>query len=76
MIERIIKASSNPGDIVLDCFMGIGTTAIAAKKNGRNFIGCDINKEYVNIAKKRLNEISLQDENKENLNNELVMYEF
>jgi len=76
MIERIIKASSNPGDIVLDCFMGIGTTAIAAKKNGRNFIGCDINKEYVNIAKKRLNEISLQDENKENLNDELVIYEF
>lgn len=55
MIERIIKASSNEGDLVLDCFMGIGTTAIAAKKLNRDFIGCDNNKEYVSIARKQLN---------------------
>ncbi len=54
MLERIIKASSNQGDLVLDCFMGAGTTALAAKKLGRNFIGCDSNKEYVLIANKRL----------------------
>jgi len=54
MFERIIKASSNPKDLVLDCFIGSGTTAIAAKKLNRNFIGCDNNKKYVTIARKRL----------------------
>jgi len=54
MIERIIKASSNKGDLILDCFIGTGTTAVAAKKLGRNFIGCDISKEYVDIARRRI----------------------
>ena len=54
MIERIIKASSNKDDLVLDCFIGTGTTAVAAKKLNRNFIGCDNNKKYVAVAKKRL----------------------
>lgn len=54
LIERIIKASSNLGDLVLDCFIGIGTTAVAAKKLGRNFIGCDISKRYIDIAKQKL----------------------
>ena len=54
MIERIIKASSNHGDLVLDCFMGTGTTALAAKNLGRNYIGCDFIKEYVLLAKERL----------------------
>lgn len=58
MIERIIKASSNPGSLVLDCFVGIGTTAIAAKKLSRNFICCDNNKKYIKIAKKRLSLLS------------------
>ena len=54
MIERIIKASSNKGDLVLDCFMGIGTTALACKNLKRNFIGCDNNEEFVRIANERL----------------------
>jgi len=54
MVKRIILASSNPGDIILDCFVGIGTTAVAAKMLGRNYICCDSNKEYVSIAKQRL----------------------
>jgi len=54
MIERMVKASSNKGDLVLDCFMGIGTTAIASKKLGRNYIGTEINEDYVKIAKERL----------------------
>ena len=54
MIERIIKASSKKGDLVLDCFMGTGTTAVASKKLKRNFIGCEINKDYVAYAKQRL----------------------
>lgn len=50
MFKRIISASSNPGDIILDPFMGSGTTAIACKQMNRNFLGCDSNKEYVDYA--------------------------
>lgn len=54
IIKRIVLASSNPGDLVLDCFMGSGTTAVVAKSLARNFIGSDSSKEYVEIARKRL----------------------
>jgi len=54
LIERIIKASSNSGSLVLDCFVGSGTTAVAAKKLGRNFIVSDINIDYVNLAKEKI----------------------
>ncbi|KKS52801.1 MAG: Modification methylase MboII [Parcubacteria group bacterium GW2011_GWA2_42_28] len=54
MIERIVRASSNPGDLVLDCFVGSGTTAVAAKKLGRNFLCCDADKKYVELAHKIL----------------------
>ncbi|MDR2115574.1 MAG: site-specific DNA-methyltransferase, partial [Planctomycetaceae bacterium] len=56
IIERIIKASSNKGDLVLDCFMGSGTTAIAAQKLERNFIGADSDKTYVELAKQKVNQ--------------------
>ena len=55
LIERIIKASSNDGDFVLDCFVGSGTTAIVAKKLKRNFICSDSNKDYIKSANKNLN---------------------
>ncbi len=64
LIERIVKASSNKGDLILDCFIGTGTTAVASKKLGRNFIGNDDNKKYLEIAKKRLNEIEIKAGNK------------
>src|SRR3990167_8786182 len=54
IIKRIIKTSSNEGDIVLDCFMGSGTTARASKELKRNFIGCDNRQEYVDLTNKRL----------------------
>ncbi|MFH0854786.1 MAG: site-specific DNA-methyltransferase [bacterium] len=54
LVERIIKASSNTGDLVLDCFVGSGTTAVAAKKLKRNFICNDLSKTYVRIAKSNL----------------------
>lgn len=54
IMERIIKTSSKEGNIVLDCFMGSGTTAVACKQLNRNFIGFEINPEYVKIANKRL----------------------
>lgn len=54
LLEKIIKASSNPGDLVFDCFMGSGTTVSVAKKLGRRFIGADINMGSIQTTKKRL----------------------
>lgn len=54
LVERIIKASSKKGDLVLDCFVGSGTTAFVAKSLGRNFICADKDKKYVELAKKNL----------------------
>lgn len=54
LAARIIAASSNPGDIVLDCFLGSGTTAVSAQKLGRRWIGCDINKGAIQTTAKRL----------------------
>ena len=54
LLERIIKASSNPNDLVLDCFIGSGTTAAVAQELGRRWIGCDINKGAIQLTSKRL----------------------
>jgi site-specific DNA-methyltransferase (adenine-specific) len=54
LAERHILTWSNPGDVVLDYFLGSGTTAKMARKHSRNFIGGDISAEYVDIARKRL----------------------
>lgn len=56
LIERILLMSSDEGDIVLDPFIGTGTTAIAAKKLGRHFIGIDIDAKYVDVTNKKLRE--------------------
>lgn len=52
--NRLIKLFSFTNDIVIDPFMGSGTTAIAAIKNKRNFVGYEINKEYINLANNRI----------------------
>jgi DNA modification methylase len=57
LLKRIILSSSNPGDIVLDCFIGSGTTAAVAQKLGRRWIGCDINKVAVQLTSSRLQKI-------------------
>ena len=54
MLKRIIIASSNEGDLVLDPFLGSGTTAVIAEQLKRNWIGIEINKKYVEFAKKRI----------------------
>lgn len=54
IIETIIKNSSNENDIVLDCFMGSGTTAVACINTKRKFIGFEYNEEYYNIANSRV----------------------
>jgi site-specific DNA-methyltransferase (adenine-specific) len=54
VLDRIIKASSNPGDVVLDPFSGSGTTAVSAALLGRKYVGIDQSAEYVEFAQKRL----------------------
>ena len=54
LLERIIKASTNPDSIVLDCFAGSGTTPAVAQKLGRRWIACDINKGAIQTTAKRL----------------------
>ncbi len=54
VLDRIIKASSNPGDIVLDPFNGSGTTAVSAALLGRKYVGIDQSAEYVKFAQARL----------------------
>jgi site-specific DNA-methyltransferase (adenine-specific) len=55
LLERVILMSTDEGDIILDPFSGTGTTAIAAKRLGRNFIGFELDKEYVGISESKLN---------------------
>ena len=57
LLERIIKASSNEGDLVADFFCGSGTTGVVAKELGRKYILCDISKKATKITEERLNGI-------------------
>jgi len=54
LLRRVIVASSNKSDIVLDPFLGSGTTAVVAKRLGRKWIGIEKEKKYVQMAKKRI----------------------
>lgn len=60
--NRLIKLFSFTNDIVIDPFMGSGTTAIAAIKNNRNFVGYEINKEYINLANNRILNLKISEE--------------
>jgi site-specific DNA-methyltransferase (adenine-specific) len=62
LLERLILMSTDPGDVVLDPFLGTGTTAIAAKTLGRRYIGMDIDRQYGKIA---ANKIAAAEESKE-----------
>ncbi len=54
LIERLVLALTNKGDLVLDAFMGVGTTAIASLMHERRAAGAEIVAEYIEIAKKRI----------------------
>lgn len=54
LVQRLVRALTNPGNTVVDPFMGSGSSAIAALMEGRKFFGCDIQKSYVVIAEKRI----------------------
>ncbi len=57
LLEHIIKIASNENDVIFDPFMGVGSTGVAALKNGRKFIGCEIEHEYFDASEKRLSSI-------------------
>lgn len=60
LIGRLITSLSNEGDLILDCFVGSGTTCISAQKLGRRWIGCDINKGAIQTTAKRLHKVMLE----------------
>jgi site-specific DNA-methyltransferase (adenine-specific) len=53
-IRKLVRISSNPNDVVLDPFMGSGTTAVACKETGRQFLGFELNADYLTMARDRL----------------------
>jgi DNA modification methylase len=60
LIEPCILAGAAPGQVVLDPFMGSGTTAQVAQNLGRQYLGCELNREYEALQKKRLSQMSLE----------------
>ena len=54
LLEDLIKTFSNEGDTVVDVTMGSGSTGVACKNTGRNFIGMELDEEYFKIAKERI----------------------
>ena len=58
-LEWLVKTYTNPGDVVLDPFMGSGTTGVAAMQLGRNFIGIEAEAEYLEMAQRRMGVIAL-----------------
>mgnify|MGYP003137521467 FL=1 len=61
LFEELIKKHSNKGDTVLDCFLGSGTTAVAAINTKREFIGCELDKEYFEKTILRINHVRASD---------------
>lgn len=75
LLERIIKASSNEGDLVADFFVGSGTTPAVAQKLGRKWVACDINLGAIQTTTKRLNQI-IQEQQKKRDKNFKGLYAF
>jgi DNA modification methylase len=61
LLERIIRTSSNPGDVVADFFCGSGTTLAVAEKLGRRWIGCDLGRFAIHTTRKRLLDLRVKD---------------
>ena len=58
LIDRCLRASTNPGDVVFDPFAGTASTGVAALPLGRTFVGCEVSEQYARIGGKRLSEVS------------------
>lgn len=63
ILKWIIKSSSKEGNTILDCFMGSGSTAIAAIELKRNYIGCEINQEFYKVCSDRINKYLKEEKN-------------
>jgi len=57
LVERLVLSLTNSGDNVLDPYLGVGSTAVAALKNGRNAYGCDVVQDYIDIAQGRIDQL-------------------
>ena len=60
LIVELLEKYTNPGDTIFDPFMGSGTTGVACVQTGRNFIGCEVDEGYFNIAQRRIAEAQMQ----------------
>lgn len=60
-MNALIELTTKPGQIVLDPFMGSGSTCVSAKSLGRNYIGFELDKNYYEIAENRIKEINVQE---------------
>lgn len=58
LAERIIRASTNPGDVVLDCFAGCAYVPVAAERNGRQWIACDFNPRAMTVLRRQLHKFN------------------
>ena len=58
LLEKIVLASTEEGQVILDPFCGSGTTGVEAVRFGRKFIGIDVSKEYLEVSKKRLEKVA------------------
>lgn len=58
VIQHFVELLSNPGEVVMDPFMGSGTTGVVAKKLGRDFIGIELQEDYFDISLKRISDVS------------------
>ncbi|MET3682927.1 DNA modification methylase [Alkalibacillus flavidus] len=63
LFEHFVQLLTDEGDTILDPFMGSGTSGVASKRNSRNFIGVELNEEYFNISKKRINQTTIEPKN-------------
>lgn len=61
LMERLVLSATHPCDTILDCFCGSGSTLVACKKLGRNFVGIEKDKKYCQIALARLNEVEVRE---------------
>ena len=57
LLERIVRLWTEPGDLILDCFLGTGTTAVAAERLGRKWVGIEREPQYAEIARARIAEV-------------------
>ena len=57
LMQILVEAYSSEGDVILDCFMGSGSTGVACVKSGRKFIGVEIDEGHFNVASKRINDL-------------------